>query len=350
MPSMRTTQLFELQKRQGAQFTDKHAWDMLDSFGDPVAEYRAVRTAVGVTEPPFLTFTRIEGKGATPFIHAQLDGMPELSEGGLADGEGIQTYLTNGLGGILAVTGTFRTGDEYLVASRFDKNQTLPTLLQDRALGTQVTVTDMAAISEVFSVDGPRALELVTALAPKGDREQIAGMQYLENLNTSLAGVEVRLVRHSGTGEDGFFVATRREDSPEVWQVLVEAASSLGGLPYGWDAATSLRVEDGLPLYGQEFTSNTVLGEVVPLRGNTPSRQLLGLRAKQPGLLTEFTGLVIRGGSILGEATSLVHSPAFDRMIALMVLDRGMVKPGELVQVRLSGQLHDFEVLELPMA
>ena len=59
------------------------------------------------------------------------------------------------------------------------------------------------------------------------------------------------------TGEDGFEVFVDWDRATELWDVLMPAVEAAGGLPVGLGARDTLRLEAGMPLYGNELDTST---------------------------------------------------------------------------------------------
>ena len=85
-----------------------------------------------------------------------------------------------------------------------------------------------------------------------------------------MAGIPAMVARTGYTGEDGFEVFVDTGRTAELWAILLAAVRSAGGLPVGLGARDTLRLEAGMPLYGNELDLDTNpyeagLGRVVKL-------------------------------------------------------------------------------------
>ena len=61
------------------------------------------------------------------------------------------------------------------------------------------------------------------------------------------------MARTGYTGEDGFELFVAWDDGPLVWDALLAAGTPGGLLPCGLGARDTLRLEAGMPLYGNEL-------------------------------------------------------------------------------------------------
>ena len=69
--------------------------------------------------------------------------------------------------------------------------------------------------------------------------------------------MEALVARTGYTGEDGFEVFVDWDRATELWDVLMPAVEAAGGLPVGLGARDTLRLEAGMPLYGNELDTST---------------------------------------------------------------------------------------------
>ena len=149
-------------------------------------------------------------------------------------------------------------------------------------------------------------------------------------------GIPAHVARTGYTGEDGFevFVETRR--TGELWDTLLDAVRGAGGGPVGLGARDTLRLEAGMPLYGNELDLTTTpfdagLGRVVKLDkpGDFVGRAALekvaidGPRQRLVGLIVEGRGIARHGYPVYaaerrtGVVTSGTQSPTLGVPIAM---------------------------------
>jgi aminomethyltransferase len=140
-------------------------------------------------------------------------------------------------------------------------------------------------------------------------------------------------------GEDVFESFVRPEDAVLVWQALTEAGSGDGLVPAGLAARDSLRLEAGMPLYGNELGRDVTpfdagLGRVVKLdkpgdfvgraalaerAAAEPERELVGL-VGQTRRVPRHGYQVLWEGMPCGTVTSGVPSPTLGRPSAMAYL------------------------------
>jgi len=153
----------------------------------------------------------------------------------------------------------------------------------------------------------------------------------------------------------------------ELWQALVAAGEPLGLVPAGLASRDTLRLEAGMPLYGNELDATTnpfeaALGRVVKLDkpGDFVGRAALE-RVARDGVERKLVGLILRGRGIArhgypihagdrvtGVVTSGTQSPTLGQAIAMGYVATPDAEPGTMIDVEIRGQRVPAEVVALP--
>jgi aminomethyltransferase len=153
----------------------------------------------------------------------------------------------------------------------------------------------------------------------------------------------------------------------DVWDGLLPAVEEAGGLPIGLGARDTLRLEAGMPLYGNELdrTINPFeagLGRVVKLDkagdfvGKTALEKAAGapLSRKLVGLTMEARGIARHGYPVFagerrtGTVTSGTQSPTLGTAIAMAYVTPGDAEPGTILEVEIREQRIPARVVALP--
>src|SRR4029450_6664824 len=140
-------------------------------------------------------------------------------------------------------------------------------------------------------------------------------------------GRPVIVCRTGYTGERGYELVPRWEDTPALWDALTEAMVSYDGLPCGRGARDTLRTEMGYPLHGQDLSleitpvqarSGWAVGWKKPAfwgrdallaeRERGPAGLLWGMEARGRGT-PRPPQPVLAGDTPVGEVTSGTFSP-----------------------------------------
>lgn len=372
------TPLHDVHARLGASFTDFGGWDMPLKYGSELAEHRAVREAAGIFDLSHMGEVRITGADAG----ALLDYALVAKYSSMPVGKAKYGVLVDAAGGLVDDLITYRIADdEFLVVPNASNTPAVVEALTARAeeFRTEIVpdaaaeVADESADTALIAVQGPQSQALLEA-AGAGAAEaggSLDELGYYAWQPLTLDGVEIMLARTGYTGEDGFELYLPNASAEAIWELLFSAAEKVDGevLPCGLAARDSLRLEAGMPLYGNELSLehsplDAGLSRMVEL--NVKNKEHLFAREALEGLLTQQPARVLAGltsqgrraarqgatvlldGEQIGEITSGQPSPTLGHPIALAYLDREHTEPGTAVSVDIRGKSYDFTVTELP--
>ncbi|RBP62204.1 aminomethyltransferase [Brevibacterium sanguinis] len=406
--------LHDIHAELGATFTDFGGWDMPLKYGSELAEHRAVREAAGIFDLSHMGEVRITGPAAAAFLDYALVAKYSTMKNGRAKYGVIVTEA----GYLLDDLITYRIGDEeFLVVPNASNTPVVVEALEARLQhfvtevepAAEVTLTDESAHTALIAVQGPASEAIVlkaldagaagefgprtsaTDAAPQAGTsagassvgaasagstsatdatsvgEAVRGLKYYAWMPLTIAGIDLMLARTGYTGEDGFELYVPDIAAERLWAVLMTAGADHGLVPCGLAARDSLRLEAGMPLYGNELTLETTpfdagLGRMIGFAskgdfvardalarlGETePARVLVGLTSE--GRRAARAGSTIHSGGVeVGVVTSGQPSPTLGHPIALAYVDRELSAPGTAVSVDIRGKAHDFTVAELP--
>jgi aminomethyltransferase len=328
-PQLRRTPLTSVHQRLGATLTGFAGWLMPLRYGSETAEHNAVRTAAGLFDLSHMGEIMVTGPDAATALDYALVGQPSA----LAPGRARYTMICAPDGGILDDLIVYRLADdEFLVVANAANTDTVFNALTDRAGAAGAQVADRTADYALIALQGPNATRV---LGPMTDAD-LATVKYYASYPATVAGRRILLARTGYTGEDGFELFTRPQDAEPIWEALTAAGVASGLVPAGLAARDTLRLEAGMPLYGNELGPDLTpfdagLGRVVKLDkpGDFVGRAALAERARAKPE-RELVGLVGRsrrvprhGYDVLwdaaacGKVTSGAPSPTLGRPIAM---------------------------------
>jgi aminomethyltransferase len=367
-PQLRRTPLTSVHEDLGATLTGFAGWLMPLRYGSEAAEHNAVRTAAGLFDLSHMGEIMVTGPDAGPALDYALVGQPS----GLAPGRARYTMICAPDGGILDDLIVYRLAeDEFLVVANAANTDVVVKALTDRA-GAGAQVTDRTDDYALIALQGPNASAI---LAPLTDAV-LAAVKYYASYPATVAGYPILLARTGYTGEDGFELFTRPEDAEPIWATLTEAGSGHGLLPAGLAARDTLRLEAGMPLYGNELGPDLTpydagLGRVVKLdkpgdfvgraalqarAGATPTRELVGLVGRTRRVPRHGYD-VLWAETACGTVTSGAPSPTLRKPIAMAYVEPRIAelarqaaqdgKPGQLA-VDVRGNAEPADLVPLP--
>ncbi|TDT76268.1 aminomethyltransferase [Arthrobacter sp. AG258] len=371
------TALYDEHKKLGASFTDFGGWQMPLKYSSELAEHHAVRKAAGLFDLSHMGEVWVTGPEAAAFLDYALAG--KISA--MAVGKAKYSLICNADGGIIDDLITYRRPaapdgtDVFLVVPNAGNADTVAAALQERAARFDVKVEDASARTSLIAVQGPAAESILLRLVPAARHSLVTGLKYYAAVEVPFlvggAGLDLLLARTGYTGEDGFEIFVDNGDAPGLWQALIAIADEGQLTPAGLASRDSLRLEAGMPLYGNELSLDgdpfaAGLGAVVALSkegdfvgkaalaakkeagaGSTSGRRLVGLkgRGRRAG---RAHYPVLKDGATVGEVTSGQPSPTLGYPIAMAYVDVEHSAPGTSLEVDLRGKAEPFEVVGLP--
>jgi aminomethyltransferase len=376
------TALYEEHKKLGASFTDFGGWQMPLKYSSELAEHHAVRKSAGLFDLSHMGEVWVTGPEAAAFLDYALVG--KISA--MAVGKAKYSLITNEDGGIIDDLITYRRPaaddgtDRFLVVPNAGNAKIVAAALAERASsgkpgGFDVIVEDASAETSLIAVQGPKAEAILLRLVPAAAHELVTALKYYAAVEVPFlfggSSQELLLARTGYTGEDGFEIFVQNEGAAALWQALLAVAEEGELTPAGLACRDSLRLEAGMPLYGNELSIDgdpfvAGLGPVVALAkegefvgkaalaakkdagaGTTAGRKLVGLKG-----LGRRAGRghypVLKDGQVVGEVTSGQPSPSLGYPVAMAYVDVAFTEPGTALDVDLRGKSEPFEVVALP--
>lgn len=171
---------------------------------------------------------------------AALEALVPVDVAGLAEGRQRYGFFTNDAGGVLDDLMIARVPDGlFLVVNAGCKDADIAHL---RAHIDGVEVIENRAL---LALQGPKAEAALAGLIPDA-----AQMRFMDSTRMTWEGAELWISRSGYTGEDGFEISIPEEQSEAFARALL-ADDRVA--PIGLGARDSLRLEAGLPLYGQDM-------------------------------------------------------------------------------------------------
>jgi aminomethyltransferase len=323
-------------------------------------EHRAVRERAGLFDLSHMGELFVEGNDAGDALAAALITDPRT----LALGRAQYSMLCAPDGGVIDDLIVYRLGEQrFLVVANAGNATVVSDELAARLEGWRAVLDDRSLATSLVAIQGPRS---AAVLAPLTDVD-LEGLRYYAIAEGRVAGIPALVARTGYTGEDGFELFVEWERGPDAWRALAEAGQGSGVIPCGLGARDTLRLEAGMPLYGNELDRETNpfeagLGRVVKLHkpGDFVGREALARVAEQ-GPAKRLVGLTITGRGIArhgypvlagdrrtGVVTSGTHSPTLGRPIAMAYVAPGDAEPGTILAVEIREQPIAAEVVRLP--
>jgi sarcosine oxidase subunit alpha len=370
--AVRRTPMHHWHQAAGARWLDAGQWKRPDSYGDPAAEVRAVRSAAGLIDVSTLGKIEVIGPDAVTllervYVNAWADLAPGrtrygvmCTEEGILFDDGVAARLEPEQFYLTATTGNAESAFQWLELWRATWRLTAIVLNRTSALAA-------------MNLAGPRAREVLARLS---DADVTAdAFPYLAQREIAVAGVPCRVLRVGFVGELGYEIHCPSCHGQHIWDAILSAGSDVGLRPFGVEAQRILRLEKGHLIVGQDtdaLASPLGAGLERLVRFSKPQfhgREPL-LRLKAKGLRTRLVGFqladaeaglgdrswvrdlegcqVVEQGRPVGRVTSARHSPTLEKTIGLAWLPVASSTPGTRFLIRHDGADLSAVVVPLP--
>ncbi len=365
-----------------ARFTEVNGMEVVEHYGDPLAEHAALSESAGVLDLSFRSRLCLSGEDQQKFLNGQVTNNVK----DLKVGEGCYAALVNAKGRIQSDLNIYRLENEILLDLEPGYSAAVAQRLEKYIIADDVQVVDVAPHYGLLSVQGPKAVEVLTALLLKAndqrhattdpseegnrrteDRTQRAapgftGFAHVPTQAMSFASVkdgglgEIYLMNLPRIGTSGFDVFVPAAALGAVMDRLISAANAAGGRVCGWLSLETARIEAGIPRYGVDmdetnlapetgiearaisYSKGCYIGQEVIARIRTYGQVAKALRGLQ--LAGDLKTLPVRGdklfkdGNEVGYVTSAIASPTFKANLALGYVRREHNPIGTELRVR----------------
>ncbi|MBC9821060.1 glycine cleavage system aminomethyltransferase GcvT [Terrabacter sp. MAHUQ-38] len=351
-----TSPLHDRHVALGAKMADFGGWDMPIEYpgGGVVAEHTAVRERVGIFDVSHLGKASVTGPGAADFVNACLTNDVRRIQPGSAQ----YTLCCDDAGGVVDDLIVYLKSDDdvFLIPNAANTAEVVRRL--EAAAPEGITVTNLHRDHGVIAVQGTKSDELLDSLGLP------TGHEYMSFVEADWQGRAVIVCRTGYTGERGYELVPRWDDTPALWDALVASLETFGGMPCGLGARDTLRTEMGYPLHGQDLSleispvqaragwavgwkKETFWGKAaLEAERANPTRLMRGLLVTGRGIPRPHC-TVSWNGSAAGEVTSGTFSPTLRQGIALALLTPE-IADGETVTVDVRGRAVEATVVKPP--
>lgn len=328
-----------LHEQAGARFMALGGREVVADYGDLEAEYRAAREAVALHDASYRETLRITGEDRASFLH----GMVTQDVNGLPPGATAYTAMITPKGAMVADARLLKREAELLLDVEPGTGAKVKEFLEKHLISEDAELHEVTGEWGLLRLLGPRAGELLSAALGVPSFEPLAPNA---TRAFTLAGAQGVLVGYPGFEKHGVDLLVPRGSLEAVWKALVQAGGAHGLRPLGFQALELLRVEAGVPRYGQDMVDTTIpleanlthaisynkgcyIGQEViaraTFRGHM-NRKLAGLLL---GDVEAAPGTELRKGEKkVGWLTSVVRSPAQGQRVALGYVHRDHLEPG----------------------
>ncbi len=351
--ALKRTPLFDRHLAAGARLVDFAGWEMPVQYEGVRQEHIAVRTACGVFDVSHMGEIATSG----PQAGALLQHLLSNDVGNIGVGGAQYSVLCRDDGGILDDLFTYRlAGDRYLTVTNAANHESDFAWFREHAARFDAEVDDAIDRFVMLAVQGPRAREIVAALAGADLPPRLrAG-------TVPLAGTKALVCGTGYTGEGGVEILIDPAAGPRLWDELLRA----GATPAGLGARDTLRLEVCFHLYGNDMDTSrnpieAGLGWCCKEETGFIGADVVA-RARADGTAERLAPFVLTGPGIprqghpvvcadrqVGVVTSGTLSPCLEQGIGMAYLRSDLAKPGTEVDVDVRGRRRAARVESRPL-
>ncbi len=351
------TPLYDIHVQSGGKIVPFAGYSLPVQYKEGIiSEHMAVRTKAGLFDVSHMGEIVLSGKDALNNIQNLMTNDFDSMQVGKTR----YTLMCNHEGGIVDDLLVYKMDDEkYMLVVNAANRQKDAEWIKKHLYG-EVEFKDISDDIAQIALQGPNSNEILKKLA----QDQHIPQKYYSFIeNGIVAGFKCIVSRTGYTGEDGFELYCKSEAAPALWKELIKAGEAFGLVPCGLGARDTLRLEAGMPLYGNEMSEEITpkevglsffvkmnksdfIGKSALEQKGGPTRKRVGLKPLK-GIAREGSKIFIDGQEI-GFTTSGTFAPYLRYPVAMALIDKKYAEIGTKVEVDVRGRMLSAEVIELP--
>ncbi len=355
---MKRTPLYDVHVSLGAKMVEFAGFEMPVTYPAGItAEHKAVREAVGIFDVSHMGEFEVTGPDRNAFVQRVTCN----DVGALKTGQAQYSAILTEKGTFVDDCLVYRFDDKVMLVVNASNAKKDWDHIVDQKGGANVRLRDISDETGLIAVQGPKAEALLASLTTVN----VALIPYYHFTTGKVAGAECFISRTGYTGEDGFELYVRAADTEKLWHALAGAGRAE---PCGLGARDTLRLEAGLPLYGNDIDDTVTpyeagLNFIVKLdKGPGFTGEAALKRQKLEGITRRLVGfrvleqkMVGRHGMEVyfqGRKTDIVRSgtvtPTVGAAIGTTYLPKDRANPGTQFEIDVRGKRAVAEVVKLP--
>ncbi len=307
--------LLDMHRSLGAQLGGQPSAAVVESYGNPDAEYRALIETCGLCDRSGRDLLRVKGGERAAFLH----GFVTNDVKNLPVGRGRYTALLTAKGKMLGDARVLSREAEHLLDTEPGRGAPIAEFLNHHLISEDAEVADASGSFAVLSFIGPGAIEAASRAVGRelGPLEELELRELRDNRSDRFA---LGAPLGAAPGVDLFVPLARAR---ETFAQALEAGRTLGLIPVGGKALEVLRVEAGLPRFGPDMGEETIpleanLGEraISYNKGCYVGQEVIARATFRGGVRRRLAGLAFDDGPLPASGTELFAAGAETRAAA----------------------------------
>jgi aminomethyltransferase len=344
---MSRSPLHNLHEDLGCRFVDFDGWVMPVQYSSVLQEHKAVRSSAGFFDVSHLGRFELTGPGAKKAVRRLFCNDVQRIEPGRAQ----YTMMLNESGGVIDDIIVWWWEDDlfWVLPNAANHERVMDAFSKE----PDCAVKDIRPSTVMIAVQGPDAPEIIEDVIGEAPARFRLARSRFRGRDISMGGTGY-------TGEAGGELCT----DPETGHQLIEALVGAGVTPCGLGARDTLRLEAGLPLWGEDLDETTTpleagLRFAVSLDHEFAGRNVLVKQAQDglPRLLVGFMleerkiprqGHPVRTQAGTGEVTSGNISPMLNTGVGLAYVSPPPGSDEETMEVEIRKQWVPGRIVKPP--
>jgi len=310
-------------------------------FGDPQAEFEALRNACGVYDLGYRAKISLTGGDRVRW----LNGMVTNNIRDLAVGHGVYAFLLNPQGHILGDLYAYNRGESITVDTDAGQAEKILATFDHYIIMDDVEVRKLGEELTALGISGPRSRDVLASVGL-----EISGIAPLQLQPVKWQGVECTVVRDEDDLRPSYEIWLAPASVKQLWDALLSA----GARPTGSEALELYRIALGIPRYGVDIRERDLPQETEQARalnfnkGCYVGQEIVerirsrgAVHRKFSGFLAEGAVPIVAGTKIVagekevGEITSAASMKLTggEKTVALGYIRREVGVPGREVRI-----------------
>lgn len=371
-PAAEINPLRELHEQAEAEFQAYGDIEIVSTFGEPQAEYSAIRKGCAMFDSAQRGILQVTGSQRIDFLNRFLTNRLADKDGKnpLAAGTGVYAFLLNNKGRIVADMNVLERGDCTLLETDARNVAGLRQTLEKFVFTEKVAFAEWLGTKHEIALHGPGSAEVLRQLGA-----ECAELKPLDSKGISIDGISALVWRDDPCGSPGYFIILDSQNAPQIWMKIlsrfsVEEAGKRQVRPAGWAVFNTTRIEAGRPMFGIDFddsvlpaetgqlpravslTKGCYLGQEIVARMHARgqvARQIVGIRMKDDALPIAGAAIMDPQKNQVGGITSSTISPVLSNAaICLGIIKSAFAATGTELQIAAEGAFRSGMIAKLP--
>lgn len=322
-----------------------------------VKEHLAVRNEVGMFDVSHMGEILIEGEDSLSYIQKLVTN--DCSK--MYDGQVKYSPMCNEEGGVIDDLLIYKFNNErYMFVVNAANREKDFSWMKSNEFGN-ITLSDISDDIALIAVQGPKSGQVLSKIM---DESFLPKKYYSFTDKVYVADCQAMVSKTGYTGELGYEIYCKSSDVTKIWKKLLEKGKDDGIVPCGLGCRDTLRLEAGMPLYGNELNEcitpveaglsfavkmnkDNFIGKEAIINKGDSNKVRVGLKITGRGIAREDCKILYNDKEI-GQTTSGTHLPYVDYAGAMAYVDKEYSSLGTKVLIQVRKRHIEGEIVDLP--